>query len=84
MEKFVSVLFVEDTEITSNTKKEDINQFEVEFYKWNLPRVGDHLMVPDALGDVHFFVVLSKSFLIKNGVMDQFSYVVKRHGHPKE
>lgn len=84
MDKFVSVLFVEDTDITSDTKKEDINQFQVEFYKWNLPSVGDHLMVPDAMGDVHFYAVLSKSFLIKDGVVDRFSYVVKKHGHPRE
>lgn len=84
MDKFVSVLFVEDTHVTPGTKKEDINQFQVEFYKWNLPKVGDHLMLPDALGDVHFYVVLSKSFLIRDGVVDRFSYVVKKHGHPRE
>jgi len=84
MDKFVSVLFVEDIDITTDTKKKDINQFQVEFYKWNLPSVGDHLMVPDASGDVQFYVVLSKSFLIKDGVANHFSYVVKKHGHPKE
>lgn len=67
--------------------EDDLDSFSIKFPKWNLPKIGEHLVFEDETDgevELHFFAVISKHYAIKDGEIKDSHYVVKKHGTPNE
>lgn len=87
MDETIKVKFIVDPDFDPN--EDDIEDFEVDeftidFPKWNLPQINQQLVFLAEDDQLHFFAVIGKHYAIKDGKIKDFNYVVKKHGTPDE